>query len=196
MSTNKANLPRSVQHGIAETTHYSNIPVGCRLRKTNPISATVPTGRSAFPGCWRAKQTQFGLRREQQQVLYVKMVMTNLTRASVQENKANPCYDADREIGVLGGQLCKTKPISGRWPTDGISSISLFYHSTIPVRCRLCETNPIWPGPDGAGSRQVRDAKRSQFGRSLKCEVSGVKSGKPGAAPCHHPTAQAVGWRY
>jgi hypothetical protein len=44
-------------------------------------------------------------------------------------------------------------------PAGGIPSIPLFYHSTIPVRCLLCETKPI--------------GKVSSF----KCQVSSLRSG-------------------
>ncbi len=41
--------------------------------------------------------------------------------------------------------------------------IPVFHHSTIPIQCQLCKTNPIWPGSGRAGSRRTKDAKRTQF---------------------------------
>jgi hypothetical protein len=46
----------------------------------------------------------------------------------------------------------KTNPISATWPTGGIPTIPLFYHSSIPIRCLSCKTNPI---SDGARVRLV-----------------------------------------
>jgi hypothetical protein len=46
-------------------------------------------------------------------------------------------------------EMRKTNPISGgaRYPT-----IPVFYHSTIPFQCRLCETKPICLGRPGMGA--------------------------------------------
>jgi hypothetical protein len=62
------------------------------------------------------------------------------------------------------GQPCKTNPISGGRDTP---TIPIFHYSSVPIRCQLCETNPIpgragWDGAwgtKGGGSR----AKQSQF---------------------------------
>jgi hypothetical protein len=51
------------------------------------------------------------------------------------------CGSASPESGT-----CKTNPISRSRPAGGVLSIPLFYHSTIPIRCRLCKTNPIPSG--------------------------------------------------
>jgi len=59
--------------------------------------------------------------------------------------KTNPIWPGRGRTKAPVGERCETNPISGSWPTSGIPIIPLFYHSTIPVRCRLCETNPIWP---------------------------------------------------
>ena len=57
--------------------------------------------------------------------------------------------------GWAGGQLCKTNPVSGSWPAGAIPSIPLFYHSTIPVRCRSCQTKPIGPCTDLKGADRL-----------------------------------------
>ncbi len=88
------------------------------------------------------------------------------------------------------GRLCKTNPIR-RWPTGPTvqneanwggrpgprranrakrtqfppGQDAPIIYSTIPVRCRLCETNPIPAGPGGMGASEARGerAERSQF---------------------------------
>jgi hypothetical protein len=48
-----------------------------------------------------------------------------------------------------------TEAVSRSRPADRIPSIPLFYHFTIPVRCRWCKTNPI---PGRAGWDEARGA--------------------------------------
>jgi len=54
---NEANLPRRIGNGRGRPGLGG--PAGDRLCETNPISATMPIGRSAFPGGGCAKQSQW-----------------------------------------------------------------------------------------------------------------------------------------
>ena len=74
-------------------------------------------------------------------------------------NKANSDQPGGRSA-VLGGANAQTNPIWLVGRAVEYPSIPLFYHSTIPIRCRLCKTNPV--GPAGPGSRRAKDAKQSQ----------------------------------
>jgi hypothetical protein len=64
---------------------------------------------------------------------------------------------------IRRGQSCETKPISAV-AAVGSPNIPAFHHSTIPVRCHLCKTNPIWhPGQAGGVPDGAKRAKQSQF---------------------------------
>ncbi len=76
-----------------------------------------------------------------------------------------------------------------RYPT--IPRLPVYYYSTTPVRCLVRQTNPISGRAKGritADEERSYDElnleraseKQSQFGRSFKCKVSSVKSGRPG----------------
>jgi hypothetical protein len=60
-----------------------------------------------------------------------------------------------------------TEAVSRSRPADRIPSIPLFYHSTIPVRCRWCKTNPI------SESRSVGVGDRS-------CETNPISGSQAG----------------
>jgi hypothetical protein len=98
--------------------------------------------------------------------------------------------DAQPSIGSRAAstksRLCKTNPISGNWPARGIPIIPRFHYSSIPIRCRLCETKPnlgrmgylgdgAW-GPiaqneanfgEPGWDRRAKCAKRTQFPAGL-----------------------------
>ena len=78
----------------------------------------------------------------------------------VDEMQQNEPNSRRRRVGRgLGheGRACKTKPISGSGPAGAgarvqtkpirrrpnTPTIPLFHHSSIPLRCQLCKTNPI-----------------------------------------------------
>ena len=63
--------------------------------------------------------------------------------------KTNPIWPGLGGSRAPEGERCKTNPIPVSLPAGGIPSIPVFYHSTIPVQYRLCETNPI---PGGRGN--------------------------------------------
>jgi hypothetical protein len=64
---------------------------------------------------------------------------------------AHPRLSTSRPRPSGGGGCAKQTQFRKTHPAGEICTISLFYHSTIPVRCRLCKTNPVWlvPGPRG-----------------------------------------------
>jgi hypothetical protein len=70
------------------------------------------------------------------------------------------------------GPVVQTNPISGRvrYPM-----VPLCYHSTIPVRCRWCETNPIRPGLGRA---------RYPGGRKMQNEPNLGRGGGVGGTEC------------
>jgi len=82
-----------------------------------------------------------------------------------------------------GGQLCKTNPICRR---SGYPTIPLFYHSSIPIRCRLCETKPNLGRMEylGDGAWGANCAERSQF--------RGVRLGPEGEMCKTNPISEEV----
>jgi hypothetical protein len=68
-----------------------------------------------------------------------------------------------------------TEAVSRSRPADRIPSIPLFYHSTIPVRCRWCETNPIsgsqWADA-GAGCTNKPNLRRCRVGQGHRDECA------------------------
>jgi hypothetical protein len=196
---NEPNLP-AVGIPTIPLLHYSSIPIRCRLCETKPN-----LGRMGYlgDGAWganRAKRSQFrGVRLGPEG----EMCKTNPIPGGAGWDEAAGARDA--------GEMCRTKPIS-----EGVSGV------TRRVLSESCETNPICPrpkdGPASEGASVVspgdKRAKRSQFvwarygeqlpdrkgvmtnmtrewarqneanfGRSFKCKVSSVKSGKPGGQP-------------
>jgi hypothetical protein len=63
-----------------------------------------------------------------------------------------------------------TEAVSRSRPADRIPSIPLFYHSTIPVRCRWCKTKPIsrcaqWAGAGRRGRRRAIVPNKAKVGQ-------------------------------
>jgi hypothetical protein len=117
-----------------------------RMRQVNPISESGPAG----PGADHAKQSQtwtgWGIwggriseanRAKQSQFLGVPGGTRPQDRGTQGRGAKQTQFGrADRPAG----RSCETKPIQLRPDTP---SIPLPYHSTIPIRCLSCETNPI-----------------------------------------------------
>jgi hypothetical protein len=91
--------------------------------ETNPIREGNRAKRTQFGGTCRAKRTQF---------LDCGLWIGDCGLGTDLRRDAGPA--------AYGGQNAQNKPNSQR---TRYPIIPLFYHSTIPVRCRLCRTNPI-----------------------------------------------------
>jgi hypothetical protein len=110
-------ISRRTRYPMIPLFYHSTIPIRCRLCKTNPIRRDLPCKTNPISR-WRI--VDWGLR------------IGNRPGAG-----RHPC---GLPPPAYGGQNAQNKPNS-QWTRYPI--IPLFYHSTIPVRCRWCRTNPI-----------------------------------------------------
>ena len=76
------------------------------------------------------------------------------------------------------GAIVQNKPNFGELADGEIPTIPLFYYSTIPTRCRLCETKPI---PGGAG----RDGTTGAWDAGQMCETKPILAA-PAVGTSHH----------
>jgi hypothetical protein len=131
-----------------------------RVGKTKPISATMPVGRSAFPGGKRAKRSQFGR-------VGGGRTPPSLAPKGCCTNKANrPAVSAGMGPGGPGpGAAVQTNPISRRWQRAKQSQFA-------PGRCRARTPNPR--SGRGQAPRRIEGnrAKQSQF-RSAAVRLCG-----------------------
>jgi hypothetical protein len=146
VGTNAQNEPNS---SIAD----SERPAACRLVPVRAGCTNKPNSTRSRRGSLY-KQTQFPRSLGKRQVPYGKRVMVDCTWTGLRQNKAN-C--PKRGIEAVSAVAAVESPI-----------IPVFHHSTIPVRRRLCRTNPIFPAgtggtrPQGRGARD-QCAKQTQF---------------------------------
>ncbi len=102
---------------------------------------------------------------------------------------------ADWRQTRAGRPIVRNEPNSSSRPGGGIPSIPLFYHSTIPARCRLCKTNPIC---GGARWDEGKRAKQSQFfdcGLWIQDSLAAgrpLRAARPGAGCTNEPNS----WNY
>jgi hypothetical protein len=148
LCTNKANL-RPTRYPIIPLFYYSTIPIRYRSCKTNPIPRRCRLGRGHGGGGRGAiVQNEPNLPGR-----------PGPRRAKCAKRTQFPAASGGTRRRPYLGRLCETNPISpagaglgGRRANvqneanlrrTGYPIISLFYYSTIPLRCRLCKTNPI-----------------------------------------------------
>jgi hypothetical protein len=157
---NKANSRRSDGWGRPSVRNKANQP---RQTARNRPNLATPAGGGAAGERKCAKQTQFAPAQRNRwgkphpargrncakrtQFRRPGRGLGDVTRGANAQNEPNftraPGNGRGRPGGPAGDPLRQTNPISGSWPAGGIPSIPVFYHSTILVRCRLCETKPI-----------------------------------------------------
>jgi hypothetical protein len=128
-----------------------------RSRQTKPIAPVegVGRGRPTYEErrANRAKQTQFARR----------------------------CRVGRGQRGVARGANAQNEPNS--WIADRFAAGRLPCGLLPQARAgRTCKTNPIWPGLGGAGTRQAKDAKRTQFARRRPKRRGAAKDASAAAA--------------
>ncbi len=136
-----------------------------------------------------AKQSQFGRSGAKREVLFGTRVMMSWTRRQARKNKANSGHQADREIGVPGGQSVQNEPNPGRpaWCPRG-NCAKQTQSRRVGRQVEYPSFNyPILPVLQAQSDR----AKQSQFaggvGRTRPCYQSrGLWWGKP------HPTTRTT----